>query len=101
MTYINLFYWLLIMCCGIIDLKHISEMKKQMKNFSRDFMHTVKIYGSEHLEIQHYVTFNISEMCRYSDIYFDIDIEPTTIYIKLLKYQYIFGILHITTMEPS
>ena len=26
---------------------------------------------------------------------FDIDIESTTIYIKLLKYQYIFGILHI------
>ena len=28
---------------------------------------------------------------------FDIDIESTTIFIKLLNYRYIFGILHITT----
>ena len=27
---------------------------------------------------------------------FDIDIESTTIFIKLLNYRYIFGILHIT-----
>ena len=28
---------------------------------------------------------------------FDIDIDFTTVFIKLLNYQYIFGILHITS----
>ena len=31
---------------------------------------------------------------------FDIDIESTTIFIKLLNYRFIFGILHITTPYP-
>ena len=53
------------------------------------------------------MTFDISicqYMCQFIDVTilltclnFDIDIESTTIYIKLLNYQYIFGILHITT----
>ena len=73
-------------------------------------MHTVTIYGSEHSEIQHNMTFDISMMCRYMSQYgdiidvtilltclnFDIDIESTTIFIILLNYRYIFGILHIT-----
>ena len=58
-----------------------------MKNFSRGFIHTVTIYGSEHSEIQHYTTYDISIMCvtiLLICLNFDIDIEPTTIYIKLV-----------------
>ena len=50
------------MHCSIINLEHVTEMKKQMKNFSRDFMHTVTIYESEQSDIQHYMTFDIIMM---------------------------------------
>ena len=57
-------------------------------------------------------SFDISIMCRYIAIFidatilltclnFDIDIELTTVYIKLLKCQYIFGILHITSYDTK
>ena len=44
----------LITYCSIINLEHVAEKKKQMKNYSKGFMHSVTIYGSEHSEIQHY-----------------------------------------------
>ena len=61
----------LISCCSIIDLKYVTEIEKQMKNIvARGFMHTVTIYGSEH--IQHNMTFDISMMCRYICRYSDV-----------------------------
>ena len=32
---------------------------------------------------------------------FDIDIESTMIFIKLLNYRYVFGILHITSTNTE
>ena len=69
------------MCCSAIDLEHVAEMKKQMKNSLEAYVYSNNIWKC---------AFRASVISDSRYLNFDTDIEPTTICIKLSKYCLIY-----------